>query len=259
MNKFIKKLINSFKKRFSTLRGIILRLRILLGPPMVFAGVKVPLRKIPRTSVDALRQGIYEDVELSYIEKYLPRGSFVVELGASIGIISCHILKKDPQRLVSFEALESWAKLANEITKLNFGKLDSFKLVQCAVGEVGQSEVIFNTSSEDNLGGHVVSVRTATSITVPAMSLFDINKIYDVPQGAWLIMDIEGMEWSVAKKQGAALNRYVGIIVECHITTQDGVVVNPREIINEFIRNGFKLIEQVNHGPHIVAVLKRAE
>lgn len=236
-----------------------LRLRILLGPPMVFAGVKVPLRKIPRTSVDALQQGIYEDVELSYIEKYLPSGSFVVELGASIGIISCHILKKAPQRLVSFEALESWTKLANEITKLNFGKLDSFKLVQCAVGEVGQSEVIFNTSSEDNLGGHVVSVRTATSITVPAMSLFDINKIYDVPQGAWLIMDIEGMEWSVAKKQGAALNRYVGIIVECHITTQDGVVINPREIINEFIGNGFKLIEQVDHSPHIVAVLKRAD
>ena len=259
MNKFIKKLINSSQKRFSELRGIVLRLRTLFGLPMVFAGIKVPLWKIPRTSVDALRRGIYEDVELSYIEKYLPRGSFVIELGASIRIISCHILKKEPLRLVSFEALENWAKLANEIIELNYGKLDSFKLVQCAVGEVDQSEVIFNTSCEDNLVGHISPVGTATSITVPAMSLFDINKIYDVPQGAWLIMDIEGMEWSLVKKQSAALNRYAGIIVECHITTQDGASITPGEIITEFIRSGFKLIEQINHGPHRVAVLKRAD
>jgi FkbM family methyltransferase len=224
---------------------------------MVFAGIKVPLRKIPLTSVDALKCGIYEDVELSYIEKYLPRGSFVVELGASIGIISCHILKKDPQRLVSFEALENWAKLANEIIKLNFGKLDSFKLVQCAVGEVGQSEVIFNTSSEDNLGGHVVSVRTATSISVPAMSLFDINKIYDVPQGAWLIMDIEGMEWDIAKNQGDALRRYQGVIVECHKTMDDEIIITPPRIVNEITLCGFTLIEKADHGTHIVAVFKR--
>ena len=263
MKTFIKKLKNSVRKRAKTLRNFTLNsisidLNSLLGRPVMIDGVKLPYRKIPKASVLELKRGTYEDVERDLIKKYLPAGKFVVELGASLGIISCHILKKKPVRLIAFEAVEKWAEIARETVNLNYPQGISFELVRCALGAAGQSQVIFNSSSECNLGGYVSSTATDLSIVVPAMSLFDLNRIYDVPEGAWLVMDIEGMEWDIAKNQGAALNRYQGIIVECHHTQDGKTTIMPQEIVTEYIKNGFKLIEKADHGTHIVAVFESA-
>lgn len=260
---FFKKLKNSFQKRLKTLRnlsirGILIELNLILGRDIVIDGLKLPYRKITKASAVDLKKGIYEEVERGLIQKYLPSGVFVIELGASIGIISCHILKKAPKRLIAFEAVERWALVARETVNLNYPKDTSFELVHAALGMVGQSEAIFNTTDHCNLGGHVLSAATNESIIVPALSLFDINRIYDVPVGAWLIMDIEGTEWEIVKNQSAALNRYKGVIVECHNIMDGKKSIVPQDIVAEFIKNGFELIDEAVNGPQLVAVLKRS-
>lgn len=262
MKKFFQKLVKSCNKRLKTLRNFTIRdtliaFNLLLGRAVKIQGVQLPYRSIPKASLLELKRGTYENVERDLIQKYLPTGAFVIELGASIGVISCHILEKTPVRLISFEAVEKWAKIARETVNLNFKKVVPFEVVECAIGAIGQSQVIFNTSSDCNLGGHVSPTTTDLSIIVPAISMLDLNRTYNVPLGAWLIMDIEGMEWDIARNQPAALNRYQGIIVECHKTTDGKTPISPREIIAEFIKNGFKLIEEADHGTHIVAVFER--
>ena len=262
MKPFFKKLKNSFRKRLKTIRnlstrGILIKLNLVSGNYMVFDGIKIPHKKITNASLLELERGSYEDVERNFIESYLPRGMFVVELGASIGIISCHILKKKPVRLISIEAVEKWALIARETVNLNYPKDIPFELIHAALGAVGQSEVIFNTTDHCNLGGHVLSAATDTSIIVPALSLFDVNRIYHVPAGAWLIMDIEGTEWEIIKNQSDALGKYDGVIVECHKTIDDEIIITPTRIVNEFTLGGFTLIEKADHGTHIVAVFKR--
>lgn len=262
MNKFFKKLKNSFRKRIATLRTslvqiIAIDLNLILGRNVVLDGFKLPYKKIPKASVVELKRGTYEDVERDFIRKYLPPGVFVIEIGASIGIISCHILKKNPVRLISFEAVERWSNVARETVYLNYPKDIPFELIHSAVGAVGQSEVTFSFSDDSNLGGYISSLSTDLSITVPALSLFDLNRVYGVPVGAWLIMDIEGTEWKIIKNQGASLGPYKGIIVECHNVMDGKTLITPQQIVAEFIKNGFSLMQQVDHGTHIVAAFER--
>jgi FkbM family methyltransferase len=263
MRNFFRKLKNSFRKRLSKILNFSIKdpwieLNLLLGRDVIIQGIKLPYRKIPKASILELKRGTYEDVERDFIKKYLPRGVYVIELGASIGVISCYILEKKPVRLISFEAVKKWAELARETVNLNYKEPIPFEVVQLAIGAVGQSQVIFNSHSDSNLGGQISSTQTDISIMVPAISLFDLNKIYNVPMGAWLIMDIEGMEWDITKNQGAALNRYRGVIVECHNTMDGDRLITPNEIVAGFIKNGFKLIEEADHGTHIVAVFEAA-
>ena len=258
MKNFLKKIKNSFKKRLSGIRHFIVTHNPT--PPsgvVIIQGIKLPYSKIPKASILELNRGTYEDVERDFIKKYLPGGAYVIELGASIGVISCHILEKKPVRLISFEAVAKWAKVARQTVNLNFKDLIPFEVVQLAIGEVGQSHVIFNSHSEDNLGGQISATPTDISVIVRAISLFDLNRIYDVPLGAWLIMDIEGMEWDIAKNQSEALRRYEGVIVECHKTMDDEIIITPTRIVNEITLCGFTLIEKADHETHIVAVFKR--
>ena len=76
------------------------------GNPRLF-GVEVPLALVPNRNIlgqlDALS---YEAKEARYIQAHLPAGAEVLELGASLGIVSSIILGRRPSRLVSYEAVE---------------------------------------------------------------------------------------------------------------------------------------------------------
>lgn len=224
-------------------------------------GLKLPLYEYSKTSRSLLLRGRYEDAEVDFIKKYIPRGAFVVEFGASIGVVSCHILKKTPIMLLSFEAVGDWVKLASKTVGLNF-KNPSYRLNEIAIGKVGQKEVSFLFDPQENLGGQSQGAKIQNTnrriITVPALSLFDVNKIYSVPRNAYLVMDIEGAEWDIAKNQKDALGIYEGVIVECHSVMDGNTNVTPQEIMNEFKRCGFDLVESIVHHTHVVAFFLRA-
>jgi len=62
----------------------------------------------------ALFWGIYESCELRFVQRYIRRDLDVVELGASIGGVTCHIRKRlgPDQRLLAVEANPELAALA---------------------------------------------------------------------------------------------------------------------------------------------------
>jgi len=260
MGKFFKKLKKSAKKRLvvviAVLKNIIIYLSLIIFRYVKIDGIKLPFKEITELSRFHLLNGTYEDIERNFVRSYIKTGAYVVELGASIGFISCHILQKHPTKLISFEAVPQWAKIARKTVGMNF-KNPPFELVEMAIAPVGQSEVAFKCDTQENLGGLVMPVLDSGSITVPALSLYDVNSNYGVPPNAWLVMDIEGMEWDIAKNQSEALRRYEGVIVECHKTMDDEIIITPTRIVNEITLCGFTLIEKADHETHIVAVFKR--
>jgi FkbM family methyltransferase len=223
------------------------------GNPRLF-GVEVPLRLVPsKVILGQLDAGSYEAKEARFIRAFLPPGAQVLELGASLGIVSSIILGRRPARLVSYEAVGSLADIARQVVAHNHPSAP-WELVHCAIADEGVSEVAFDWSPEYTQGGSVARSGASARLRVPAASLAAVIARHGLPDSAWLVMDIEGMEWELARRQAAALRCFAGIIVECH-DVQDGArKVSHLEVLAELARAGF--IIEARRGQ--VAVLRRA-
>jgi hypothetical protein len=68
-------------------------------------------------------------------------------------------------------------------------------------------------------------------------------------------MDIEGMEWSIARQQAAALRHFTGIIVECHDIREGSRIIPHEEVVAELAKAGFDIIARRGQ----VSVLLRNE
>ena len=110
------------------------------GDPRLF-GVEVPLRLVPsdviRRQLDA---GSYEAKEARFIQEYLPPGSEVLELGASLGVVSSIILGQKPERLISYEAVGPLGDIARQVVAHNYPAAP-WELVHCAIAAEGVTEV----------------------------------------------------------------------------------------------------------------------
>jgi FkbM family methyltransferase len=222
------------------------------GSPRVF-GVEVPLRLIPsKVILGQLDAGSYEAKEARFIRAFLPAAAQVLELGASLGVISSIILGRKPARLISYEAVGALADIARQVVAHNHPDAP-WELVHCAIADEGIAEVAFDWSPEYTQGGSVTRADGGGRMLVPAASLSSVIVRHSLPDGAWLVMDIEGMEWELARRQGNALRHFAGIIVECH-NVKDGESSIPHaEVLAEITRVGFEIVAQRGQ----VAVLRR--
>ena len=225
------------------------------GDPRLF-GVEVPLRLVPS---DVIRQqldaGSYEAKEARFIQAYLPLGSDVLELGASLGIVSSIILGRRPSRLVSYEAVPNLADIARQMVAHNHPDAP-WELVHCAIADEGVSEVSFAWSPEYTQGGSVArdpGANEGVTLRVPAVSLAHVIERHGLPDSSWLVMDIEGMEWELARRQVGGLRHFAGIIVECHDITDEGRHVPHTQVLEEITRAGFDILDRRGK----VAVLMR--
>jgi FkbM family methyltransferase len=225
------------------------------GNPQLF-GIEVPLRLVPSDVIlQQLDAGSYEAKEARYVQAYLPSGSDVLELGASLGVVSSIILGRRPARLVSYEAVPGLADIARQMVAHNHPDAP-WELVQCAIADEGVSEVSFAWSPEYTQGGSVArdSVEgEGATLRVPAASLSGVIERHGLRSSAWLVMDIEGMEWELARRQAAALRHFAGIIVECHDITDGGRHVPHALVLEEITRAGFDIVDRRGR----VAVLMR--
>jgi FkbM family methyltransferase len=219
-------------------------------------GVEVPLRLVPSVIIrQQLDAGSYEAKEARFIQEYLPPGSEVLELGASLGIVSSVILGRRPSRLVSYEAVPCLADIARQMVAHNHPDAP-WELVQCAIADEGVSEVSFAWSPEYTQGGSVArdsGEGEGATLRVPAASLSGVIERHGLKSSAWLVMDIEGMEWELARRQAAGLRHFAGIIVECHDITDGGRHVPPALVLEEITRAGFDIVDRQGR----VAVLMR--
>jgi FkbM family methyltransferase len=222
------------------------------GNPRLF-GVEVPLALVPsRIILGQLDACSYEAKEARFIRAYLPPGAEVLELGASLGIVSSIILGRRPARLVSYEAVGPLAAVARQVVAHNHPAAP-WELVHCAVADEGVSEVAFDWSPEYTQGGSVARSEGTARLRVPAASLAAVIARHGFPETAWLVMDIEGMEWELARRQAAALRHFAGIIVECHDVKDGGRSVPHVEVVGALIAAGFDLVARRGQ----VSVLRR--
>lgn len=222
------------------------------GNPRLF-GVEVPIGLVPNRNIlgqlDALS---YEAKEARYIQAYLPAGAEVMELGASLGIVSSIILGRRPSRLISYEAVGPLTEVARQVVAHNHPSAP-WTLVHRAIAGEGVAEVSFDWSPAHTQGGSVASEPGQAQLRVPAESLASAIARHRLSTAAWLVMDIEGMEWPIARQQSAALRHFAGIIVECHDVREGDRVVPHEEVVAELAKAGFDIIARRGQ----VSVLRR--
>jgi FkbM family methyltransferase len=210
------------------------------GNPRLF-GVEVPLALVPNRNIlgqlDALS---YEAKEARYIQAHLPAGAEVLELGASLGIVSSIILGRRPSRLVSYEAVGPLTEIARQVVAHNHPAAP-WTLVHCAIAGEGVAEVSFEWSPAHTQGGSVAAEPAKAHLRVPAESLAAAIARHHLSTSAWLVMDIEGMEWPIARQQSSALRHFAGIIVECHDVKDGDRHVSHAQVLAELALAGFEI------------------
>ena len=250
-------------KLFASFRWRACKIARLLGyrPALQVHGVRIPEAMLPPgfplKSFDSKR---YEVREATFIKKYLPPGADVMELGASLGIITCVILSRNPRRLVSVEAVPDLAERAKKIVLYNNSLgCPNWSLINSAIAYAG-STVEFTVSRGESLAGRVHDKRNVEQagvptevITVPATSLSALNERCGIRAGAWLVCDIEGMEVDVVLNDRGALAPYAGVIMEAHNVCLNNTSYSSGDVIELFVRLGFDLRERKGR----VAVLVR--
>lgn len=191
----------------------------------------------------------YESSEIRMIRRHLAGVDTVVELGASLGFGSAHILSMMAPhgRLIAVEANPVLVPaLTERLTRHAGGR--RFDVIHAAVAH-GSPRVRMAESSATT-GSHVSDV----GVEVPAMSLGEVLDTCGVTGRFSLVADIEGAEHGLIDHDREALARCDRAIVEFHRMVVDGEVRTAADGLASFV--GLGLAERASDGP--VSFLERA-
>ena len=192
----------------------------------------------------------YESGEYRFVRDYLPVDCDVIELGGSLGVISCTIRRKikPTQKLVIVEANPRLADaLQRNLSLNNCAENVSIERVAIAYGD---EDFIRFELGETSVSGRLADENSRATISVPATRLSALVRAHDLTNFC-LVCDIEGVEWQILREDLPALAAARIIIMETHDLSNFGTYQN---FIDEILATGqFRLINQ--HGP--VVVLER--
>ena len=172
-----------------------------IWPAMVdLDGIQVPLRELPLEAGvrRRLMRGSYETAERGLIEQYIREGDQVLELGASMGIVSTSLSRKIGRqgRLVCVEANLQLRVPFNRVTSLNGVEADWIHALSCPIWrEEVPAEVsgkLFATGNS-SLSGHATSAGDKNAVPVPWKTALNICEESGLEPTA-LVADIEGAE-----------------------------------------------------------------
>ncbi|MHB8599045.1 MAG: FkbM family methyltransferase [Ktedonobacteraceae bacterium] len=187
---------------------------------------------------------LYEKDERQVIEEYLPLDEPVIELGASIGVVSCMVNRrlKAPDKHVVVEANP---ELIRTLTKNRDINGCQFAIIEAAIG-YGSETVTFFSNGMSLVGsiylggGEKWEVRTRTLQSIAEEAKFDRFT---------LICDIEGSEIGMLENEMDFIREHVGtLLMETHEDTpykEAGVT----QVLETLAANGFKMAESIrtNH------------
>ena len=195
----------------------------------------------------------YESAEIRAVCRHLRSDLDVIELGASIGVLSCHIRRKlaIDRHLYAVEPDPDLVKSIEQNLKAH-GLRPGVTIVNRAISKNlgGQKFIQGNT----NLSGHATQLSTNETITVATLTLGDLIAQFGIGEYA-LVCDIEGSEAELIAGEFAALDKCEQIIVELH-RREDS---DPERLIQQLRRrHGFNL--QARYGNvHVLARSAPAE
>ncbi len=200
--------------------------------------------------------GIYESAELRLIRRHLKSDCDVIELGASLGVVTCNIrMKMEPARkLYCVEADPRLIRRVERNLELN-GLRDGVVVINRAIDYGAESHSLF-FRGQSNVAGKLGGDGDAeNAISVPTVTLGQLIAENDVGRYT-LICDIEGAEAGVLMHDKAALNGCVQMIIELHESRYHGTTYTKTELLSVLHEmHGFSPIDW--HGE--VYVLKRSQ
>jgi len=219
-------------------------------------GDKIPCRGLKFSTADpiihprvkaALFWRLYESAEIRFVNTYVPHALDVVELGSSIGVLSCFIRKRiAPEcRLICVEADPRLARQWSVNLSLNRCAHNAY-LVSKAIsyGSCPGTQGSFLPGTKNTEGRLVSSEAEDQGIRVDCVRLSDI--IAEHINGDFsLVCDIEGAEAEILHSEPQAFNRCRFAMMELHKSTLDGRVIEADETLRVLTADlGFNLIDR---------------
>lgn len=215
------------------LQGLALTLR----GPFEYHGVRLDVRA-PAVDLrlrSAFYRDAYEQPERRLVERHLLPDVDVVELGASLGFISCLIdgLLTPGARQIAVEAHPDLVPLLERNRDLNDA---GFEVVHAAYKPEGGRATF--RPGRSAVGGRVAD--DGDGIEVPATTLAEIATARDLERFV-LVADIEGMEHDlVAEELELLVERCPLLIVELH-EREDGSI---QRTLDRLASAGFEVVEE---------------
>ena len=193
---------------------------------------------------------IYESAEIRFVRQYLNRDLDVIELGSSLGVVTCQIRKRmsGSHRLVSIEAHPELARQVKSNLRIN-GLDKKVSVINKAIAyHPSQRKTAFYVFSGSNLTGHIAERQNgARGLKVEATTLSQIIDENGISAYA-LVSDIEGAEAGFIIHDQEALKKCRQIIIELHDTSINGVAIGTKQMCDRLTgEHGFTLRDQ--YGP----------
>lgn len=186
---------------------------------------------------------LYEQSERQIVQKFLSTDMPVIELGASIGVVSCMVnrrLKAPDQHVV----VEANPELIPTLKKNRDTNGCRFAIIQAAIAYDSDSITFFFNGV--SLLGSIYGQGRKTEVPTKTLQSIAENAGFD---HFTLICDIEGSEISLLEHEMDYIREHVGLVLmETHDETpygDDGVTL----VLDKLAANGFERIEsnRTNH------------
>ncbi len=184
----------------------------------------------PRIKAQVL-WGVYESAELRSIARHLRDDLDVVELGSSLGVVSCHIGRRllPGKRLFCVEANPRLENILRENLRSNCPFRDAV-VVQQAVFYGSEAATISLTIGDDVTVSRVgEGASEGRRLDVERTTLSRLLQEHGVTDYT-LVCDIEGAEAGIIFADRAALSGCRQIIAELHATDYGGHHYTPEEL-----------------------------
>lgn len=188
----------------------------------------------------------YESSVIRFIFKYLKdyEGT-IVELGASIGVVSSTLAKVNPKAtLYSFEADKRFIPIIEN----NF-KINNIANATCFNEIIGASGYEF-IPGEDNTMGKISKTNSEPN---KMSSLSQLLTKYNVTEFV-LVSDIEGAEYFVLNEKESFFTRIPLLIIELHPIEIENILISVEDLKTRIETLGYEILEQ--NGSNFVAKKK---
>ncbi|WP_436926242.1 FkbM family methyltransferase [Halosimplex amylolyticum] len=221
---------------------------IATGDRVEYNGVTLDLSndQITPAQRSAFKFGTYEDAERRCVDAYLSREADVIELGASIGFLSCYVDNVTTGEQISVEANPELIETLERNRELNGGTFEV-----CHAAYAPTEDTVPFTVDTNFLEGHVGE--SARSTSVPAVSLAGLAAQHDLDDFV-LVTDIEGAEIELITTELDLVAACCPLVI---IELHPDLAYSISEMVSQFEAAGFDIVGEEDNGNAVVAVFER--
>jgi FkbM family methyltransferase len=218
--------------------------RIVVRQSQTLRRVRYDLKSVPSDCVAPIYLGVWESAEIYMARKYLAGEEFVIECGASLGVVAASFLtgNADCRKYLAIEANPgTFQTLVRQ--------MKAYPVVSCINVAVAYPAGYVEFAATSILGGRVATDKyfedKSKSFLVQGSELRTIVRgaLGELPQSFSLILDIEGAEGDIFLQDTAFVQRANFIVCELEDTERYSI----DEQICKLDEIGFDLVERFDN------------